>query len=97
MRGDVGELIEKQGQLAERERRQHGQLLKTRDQLDPLAGELDSFVATPARIIAAVARAGRPADADPVTAPPQKQGIKLSPEEFLARFENVQAKRDGKL
>jgi hypothetical protein len=84
IRADVGHLIEKQSQLAERERHQHKDLLKTRNALDEIAGELDAYVATPERILAAVAKARRPADADPVEPPSPKKGTVATLEMVLA-------------
>ena len=81
--GDVTKLIEKQDQLAERERRQHDNLLKTRNALDEIAGALDSYVATPQSIVAAAAKARRPMDLDPIEAPSQEtKAKKLGDAEF---------------
>ena len=93
---EVGQLLERQDKLAAEERRLHTSLLKKRDQLDELAGELDAFVATPARVLAAMEKARRPCDADPVEPPPPpKQGTKLTHQEAVELFERVQKKRRG--
>ena len=96
------QLLEKQQQLAQRERRQHGQLLKTRDTLDSLAYKLDvlealapydptNYVATPEKILAAKMRAEGKLSV-PFEAPSQAQtGAKLTPE----LFERAQKKRRG--
>ena len=95
---DVNQLLKQQDKLAERERRQHENLLRTRGQLDELAGELDSYIATPQSIMAAAAKARRPMDADPIDAPSQaSKAVKLDPDEFMKLWETAQQKRRGEL
>ena len=102
------QLLDQQTQLAARERRQHGQLLQTRNTLDELANKLDvldalapydptNFAATPEKILAAKLRAeGKlPVPCEP---PPQEsKAVKLTNEEFLALFEGANKKRRGEL
>ena len=106
--GDREQLLQKQEQLAQRERRQHGQLLKTRNTLDELACKLDllaevapydpnNYIATAEKILAAKMRAeGRlPV---PFDAPPQPQpGVKLTAAEAIELFERVQKMRRGEV
>ena len=101
-------LLQQQQQLAQRERKQHGQLLKTRNTLDELACKLDvlealapydpaNYAATPEKILAAKMRAEGKLAIPCEPPPPPKEGVKLTREEAIELFERAQRKRRGEL